>query len=199
MNIIDISRDILDCEIYPGDPVPRVEIVKRISDGDSCNLAAIYTGLHCGTHMDAPLHFIDKGMPIDMLPLDAFIGECTVISVPSGPITGEYVEKYFPRSRERIIIKGGGRAYFHETAASELAIAGVKLVGTDSLSVGTHGAQTAVHKAFLREAVALLEGLKLDEVEDGDYFLIAPPLKIGGVEAAPVRALLISDYLFWSA
>ena len=196
MNIIDISRDILDCEIYPGD-LFRVNR-KRISDGDSCNLAAIYTGLHCGTHMDAPLHFIDKGMPIDMLPLDAFIGECTVISVPSGPITGEYVEKYFPRSRERIIIKGGGRAYFHETAASELAVP-VKLVGTDSLSVGTHGAQTAVHKAFLREAVALLEGLKLDEVEDGDYFLIAPPLKIGGVEAAPVRALLISDYLFWSA
>jgi len=199
MNIIDISRDILDCEIYPGDPEPRVDIIRRIADGSECNLAALYTGLHCGTHVDAPLHFIDKGMPIDMLPLDAFIGECTVISVPSGPLTGEYVDKYFPRSKERILIKGRGRAYFHESAATELSLAGVKLVGTDSLSVGTKGQQTAVHKAFLREAVALLEGLNLEEVEDGDYFLIAPPLKIGGVEASPVRALLISDYIFWSA
>ena len=48
---------------------PRVDIIRRIADGSECNLAALYTGLHCGTHVDAPLHFIDKGMPIDMLPL----------------------------------------------------------------------------------------------------------------------------------
>lgn len=199
MKIIDISRDILNCDVYPGDPEPKVEIIKRIADGSECNLAALYSCLHTGTHADAPLHFIDKGLPIDRISLESFIGECTVIIVPPGPITGAYVENHFPRNRERILVKSHGKAYFMESAATEIALMGIKLIGTDSQSVGTQGAQTAVHRAFLRDLITILEGLNLDEVKEGDYFLIAPPIKIGGVEAAPTRALLISDYIFWSS
>jgi arylformamidase len=198
VEIIDISRDMLHCDIYPGDPVPRHEIVHSIPKGDECNLSAIYAGLHTGTHVDAPLHFLDKGGSVEEQPLSSFIGECAVLAVPPGPITADYVERKFPRAEERILIKGGGRAYFMDSAAMELAMYKTKLIGTDSLSVGTSGAQTAVHRAFLRENIAILEGLVLENVEPGNYFLMAQPLKIGGAEAAFCRAVLIADYIFWS-
>ena len=72
------------------------------------------------------------------------------------------------------------------------------LVGTDALSVGSASDQVKPHKAFLQHEITVLEGLDLSEVEPGDYFLVAPPLKLGGLEAAPVRAFLITDYIFWS-
>lgn len=198
MDIIDISRDMLRCDIYPGDPEPRMEQVSSMSKGDSCNLAAIYAGLHTGTHVDAPLHFIEKGSSIDKQPLSHFIGPCVVIGVPPGPITADYVERKFPRGEERILVKGEGFAYFMDSAAMELAMYKTKLIGTDSLSVGISGSQSGVHRAFLREGIAILEGLDLSKVEPGEYFLMAQPLKIGGAEAAFCRAVLVSDYIFWS-
>ncbi|MBO5935420.1 MAG: cyclase family protein [Clostridia bacterium] len=198
MQIIDISRDITRCDIYPGDPDVKFDIVSNIANGDSCNLSAIYTGLHNGTHADAPLHFIDGGDSIEKADLSAFIGECHVIEVPVGPISGEYVNKYFPTDAKRIIIKSAGRAWFMQSGAEEVAFSGVKLIGTDANSVGTHGAQTGPHVAFLRENVAVLENLDLCGVKPGKYFLLAQPLKIGGAEAAPVRAVLLADFIFWS-
>jgi len=198
MVILDISADIANCDIYPGDPPVKIETERSMGEGAECNLSAIYTGLHNGTHADAPLHFVEDGMTIDEMPLEKFIGECTVLDVPEGPITGDYVERKFPRNKERILIKSGGKAYFHETAATELAYMKIKLIGTDALSVGTAGAQSGTHRAFLREDIAILEGLNLGEVQPGEYFLMAQPLKIGGAEAAPVRAVLVADYIFWS-
>ena len=198
MQIIDISKDITACELYPGDPEVRLEVVSNMSQGDSCNLSAIYTGLHNGTHADAPLHFIEGADSIDRADLNAFIGECHVIEVPAGPVTGEYVNKHFPADAKRLLIKSGGKAWFMESAAEEIAFSGVKLLGTDALSVGTQGNQTGPHTALLRENVAILENLELKNVKPGKYFLLAQPLKIGGAEAAPVRALLLADFVFWS-
>ncbi len=198
MQIIDISRDITRCEIYPGDPDVKLEVVSTLAGGDNCNLSAIYTGLHNGTHADAPLHFIDGGDSIDKADLSAYIGECHVVEVPEGPVTGEYVNEYFPSDAKRILVKGNGKAWFMESAAEELVFSGVRLIGTDSLSVGTHGCQTGPHVAFLREKAAILENLNLENVKPGKYFLLAQPLKIGGAEAAPVRAVLLADFIFWS-
>ena len=61
MNIIDISRDALKTEIYPGDPLPHAEFVSRIGENSSCNLSTLFSCVHTGTHADAPLHFIDGG------------------------------------------------------------------------------------------------------------------------------------------
>lgn len=198
MQIIDISRDIMTTEIYPGDPVPKMQLINRMDMGDECNLTAIYTGLHCGTHIDAPLHFLEDGAEINRFPLELFVGDCTVIEVPAGPITGEYVENKFPRSKPRLLVKSSGEAWFMESAAFSAVENGVKLLGTDALSVGTSGAQGGTHRAFLGADVALLEGLDLSEVEPGDYFLVAQPLKIKGAEASLTRAILIKDYIFWS-
>lgn len=198
MQIIDISKDITRCELYPGDPPVRLETVQTIADGCDCNLSAIYTGLHNGTHADAPLHFLDGGDSIEKADLRVFFGECHVIEVPPGAITGEYVNRYFPEKAERILVKSGGKAWFLESAAEELAFSGVRLIGTDALSVGTAGVQQETHVAFLRENVSILENLELENVKPGRYFLAAQPLKIGGAEAAPVRAVLLADYVFWS-
>ena len=119
------------------------------------------------------------------------------IEAPEGAITGEDVNNYFPQKCERLLIKGGGKAYFHSSAAEELADIGLKLIGTDSLSVGTKGDQTAPHKAFLGAGICVLEGLDLSEVSPGSYYLFAAPVKLGGLEGAPVRAVLIDDYIFW--
>ena len=90
-----------------------------------------------------------------------------------------------------------GKAWFLESAAAELALRGVRLIGTDAMSVGTKGNQSAPHRAFLTQNVAILESLKLDNVKPGRYFLSALPIKIGAVVAAPVRAVLVDSYIFW--
>lgn len=197
MRIIDISNEILSSEVYPGDPVPKLVSVKSFDNGDAYNLKAVYTGLHCGTHIDAPLHFFNDGEAIDKMNPERFIGPCTVIKTPSGILTGADIERIFPRTCERVLLKGNGRTYLHESAASEIAYRGCKLLGIDGLSIEKVGSTGAAHRALLSQSVALLEGLNLREVDEGVYFLIAPPIKIARGEAAPARAMLICDYLFW--
>ena len=197
MKIIDISRDVMQSEVYPGDPLPEIT---RLESMDDCgyNLSSISMCLHTGTHVDAPLHFIDEGESVETLPPDAFIGECHVIEVRPGIITGEDAGTLLPEGCQRLLIKGGGRAFFMDSAAEYIAQSGIKLIGTDSLSVGCEGNEMKPHRAFLREGIYILENLDLSKVRPGRYFLFAPPVKIEGAEAAPARAVLISDYIFWS-
>lgn len=196
--IIDITKDLVKTPPYPGDPVPELSVFSSFANGDSCNMARLTSTLHCGTHADAPLHFIPGGKTINAVPVDRFIGECRVIEVDTERITGDYVDKHFPKGCKRILIKSGGKAYFDKTGAEELAYYGYILVGTDSMSVGSAADQVGPHKAILGENIAVLENLNLTDVKPGKYFLIAPPVKISGVEAAPVRALLLDGYVFWS-
>lgn len=199
MNIIDISKDILKTPVYPGDPEGYLDEIESLKNGGHCNLNAFYTCLHAATHIDAPLHFIDGGETVDKIPLDIFLGECVVVETPPGPITGEYAEERFPwNSCERLLIKGGGLSYLMESSAYYVNDAGIKLIGTDSNSIGIHGTNKAIHNALLRAGTVILEGLDLTNVAPGKYFLVAQPLKISGVEAAPCRALLIEDHLFWA-
>ncbi len=196
--IIDITKDLVKTPPYPGDPVPELSVFSSVANGDSCNMARLTSTLHCGTHADAPLHFIPGGKTINAVPVDRFVGECRVIEVDTERITGDYVDKHFPKGCKRILIKSGGKAYFDKTGAEELAYYGYILVGTDSMSVGSAADQVGPHKAILGENIAVLENLNLSDVKPGKYFLIAPPIKISGVEAAPVRALLLDGYVFWS-
>ena len=162
-------------------------------------MAEIRTTMHIGTYADAPLHFVQTGKSINQLPLEKFIGECQVIEVPEGRITGEYVNKFFPRTQQRILIKSSGKAFFDKTGAEEAAFLGISLIGTDSDSIGQVGGdEIGPHRAFMDEEVAILERLDLSNVQPGKYILVAQPLKIQGVEASPVRACLLDGYIFWS-
>lgn len=198
MKLIDISRKFFSSEVYPGDPEPYAEQISVIGEDSECNLSVIHACAHTATHVDSPLHFVAGGKTVDELPLEPFVGPCTVIEVPQGVITGDYVDRFFPKKCERLLIKGGGRAFFMDSSAQELADRGLILIGTDSNSVGCKGNQTGPHKAFLLNSVAILEGLDLSEVKPGNYFLFAPPVRCEGIEGAPARAVLIEDYIFWS-
>ncbi|MBQ6120019.1 MAG: cyclase family protein, partial [Clostridia bacterium] len=74
--IIDITKDLVTTTPYPGDPAPELSVFSAIGNGDACNMAKLFTTLHCGTHADAPLHFIPGGKPINAVETDRFIGEC---------------------------------------------------------------------------------------------------------------------------
>lgn len=198
MKIYDISKDILTAEVYPGDPEPKLRRIADINGGSDYNLSEISMCLHNGTHIDAPLHFLDDGNDITAVDPTAFVGPCVVVEVPEGIITGAIVERYFPRNTKRVLIKSKGKAFLHETAATAMAYLGYYLVGTDAQTVETEESGGRTHRSLLMDGIAILEGLDLSGVEEGDYFLAAPPLKIGGAEAAPCRALLIADHIFWS-
>ena len=196
--IIDITKDLVTTAPYPGDPAPELSVFASIGCGDHCNMAKLSTTLHNGTHADAPLHFIQGGAPINAVPAERFIGECEVFEVPPGRITGAVVDNIFPRRCKRLLLKSNGLAYFEKTGAEEAAYLGYELIGTDANSIGSAEDQIGPHRAILRENIAVLENLDLSQVKPGKYFLIAAPVKIAGVEGAPVRALLIDGHIFWS-
>ncbi len=198
MKIIDISKDLMTSDVFPGDPVPSLEKVKSIGDDAEYNLGKISMCLHNGTHMDAPLHFLPNGSDITELSPEVFFGPCVVVEVATEMITGAFVEEYFPRNAKRILVKSNGKAVFHESAASELSNMGYVLVGTDSMTVEPEGSDGRTHRMFMIDNIALLENLDLSKAVPGDYFLSAAPVKISGAEAAPVRAILVSDFIFWS-
>ncbi len=191
--LLDISADITRAAVYPGDPAPCLSRVQRLEDGDFCNLSTLFCCLHNGTHADAPLHFVAEGKTIDQMPLRPFIGFCHVISVPEGVIDERVVRARFPAGCKRLLVKGGGRAYFSPEGARALAETGVLLVGIDAASVGAGDTQSETHRAFLTREIALLEGLRLEPAAEGEYILLAQPLRIGGAEAAPVRAVLAAE------
>ena len=189
MKIYDISRDLIKTLPYPGDEPPRLRAVHRMKDGESYNLSRLETSMHAGTHVDAPLHFIADGKDIAAMPLNAFVGECVVLTVPNTPLDAMYFMKrpFAPR----ILLHGKGQ--LTESAIGYLYNQGCVLIGTDSQSIGSYSDELSVHVALLGYGVAVLENLELKDVPDGRYTLYAAPLKISGAEGAPCRALLISD------
>ena len=189
MKIYDISRDLIKTPPYPGDEPPRLHAVHRMKDGESYNLSRLETSMHAGTHVDAPLHFIADGKDIAAMPLNAFVGECVVLTVPQTPLDAMYFMKrpFAPR----ILLHGKGQ--LTESAIGYLYNQGCVLIGTDSQSVGSYSDDLSVHVALLGYGVAVLENLELKNVPDGRYTLYAAPLKISGAEGAPCRAVLISQ------
>ena len=198
MKIIDISREVLSCPVYPGDPVANLEQVRSIDGDCQYNLSKINMCLHNGTHMDAPLHFLPDGADITEIQPEVFFGPCVVVETDIEMITGAFVEEYFPRNANKILVKSKGVSVFHESAASALADLGYILVGTDGMTVEPEGSDGRTHRMFMMNEITLLENLDLENVDSGKYFLSAAPIKISGAEAAPVRAFLVSDYIFWS-
>lgn len=198
MNIIDISTDLLTAKVYDGDPVPKLQRLNRMDCGDEFELSALYASLHTGTHIDAPLHFIDDGASIDSIDLERFIGPCTVIELPEGVIAGVTIEQLFPKNCKRLLIKSGGKARFMAGAAEDACQTGLELIGTDGLSIGSKEEDGFVHRAFLSHNIPIMEGLDLSNVNPGEYFLMALPIKISGAEASFARAVLVDDHIFWS-
>lgn len=195
MKIYDISQEVLSCAVFPGDPAPYREQVKKMDDGELYNLSMLHMCAHNGTHVDAPYHFINDGRTIDAMELERFVGKAYVAEhkgIVSGQDANDILEKAKELDKEaakRILIKG--KAEISLNAAEVFAQDGILLIGNESQTVGTEDAPMAVHKVLLGENVVLLEGIRLAEVPEGVYLLNAAPLNLAGADGAPCRAILI--------
>ena len=189
MIIHDISRDTLTTPVFEGDPETEVTELKTL-DEDEYNLTSISMCTHAGTHIDAPLHFWDEGSSIDNIRLNTFYGKCTVVSV-EGILTGEDLERLLPYCKRRILFRGEGNTYLSQSAAFVLADSDVVLVGTDADSIAPPFDEVRPHRELARAGIAVLENLNLSAIDDGEYELCAFPVKLGGLEAAPCRAILL--------
>ncbi len=186
---------VFGCRVYPGDREPRLYEDSRIATGGGCNLSSFEMCAHNGTHVDAPYHFLNDGDTVDKIPLEKTVGLCFVVC-HDGDIDWEAARRILCRARERsaegakrILVKGLGT--LDADGAKLLAGEGIYLVGTESQSVGDATAPMEVHKILLGAGAVLLEGVCLDGVSEGEYFLCAAPLNLGGCDGAPCRALLI--------
>ncbi len=190
MKIIDISREAFSAPNYDDDPAPKFKWYKHLDRNSEYNLSVFGMTPHTGTHIDAPLHYLKNGESVDQCALEKCYGSCTVISI-EGILTGEDMDRLLPLCKKRLLIHGNGDASLELSAARVLTENGVVLVGTDSVSISFREQEEEVHRELLSNGTLILENLKLDGVPDGNYILCALPLKLGGMEASPVRAVLM--------
>lgn len=191
MRIYDITQELFGSNVFPGDPAPSYKRIMQIEEDDACNLTEISMCAHNGTHIDAPYHFIDSGKKIEELSLERCVGDATVVTM-KGDITAEQIREnmHEQKSHKRLLIRGN--AIVTLEAAEEMNKQGVLLVGVESQTVGSEKELVRVHNELLKKEVILLEGLVLRDIPDGNYFLSAAPMKLGGADGAPCRAILIS-------
>jgi len=147
---------------------------------------------HLGTHVDAPAHVLPEGAPVGGLSLHPFIGPVRVVRLAK---RGEVGPDALPASaigQSRVLFRSDGRAFLSPLAAVRLAERGAVLIGTDAVSIDPEDAEDLpVHRTLLSRGVALIEGLLLSHVEEGEYGLMALPLAFESLDASPVRAVLI--------
>lgn len=190
MKLYDISQEVFSCAVYPGDPKPERQSLSATERGDVYNLTAFSMCAHNGTHIDAPFHFLGDGKTVEQMPLDVFVGECHVAR-HEGSVEAEDAKCILAKAdgAGRILI--AGKATVTAGAAEVFAESGICLLGNESQSVGPEDAPMAVHLTLLRRGIALLEGVVLENVPEGRYFLSAAPLNLSGSDGAPCRAYLI--------
>lgn len=190
---------------FPGDTPYSQQWVARIGPGCPVNVSAISLSPHLGAHADAPLHYDPDGAAIGAVDLWPFLGPCRVIhAIGCGPLVRpEHLAHAMNGLPARVLVRVYERmpqdrfdnalpAFAPETI-SWLADRGVVLVGTDSASLDpAESKRLASHQVLRQRGLRVLENLLLDEVPEGDYELIALPLKLSTADASPVRAVLRS-------
>ena len=191
MEIYDISKEFFSTPPYDRDPAPQMNRISSMEDGESYNLSLYSASAHAATHADAPLHFVSEGIDISDVPLSAFVGGCAVVDW-NGIMTGAQAERLLTRIKERrILLRGHGNAYLSQSAAFAFSAENMLLVGTDAPSIASPHQELQTHRELLGAGIPVLENLQLDDIAAGTYFLVAAPVKMAGMEASPVRALLI--------
>lgn len=206
---IDVSAPIdpAAAPVYPGNAPVKLDFMLNYDKGSPLALSSYSLGAHTGTHVDAPLHFIKGGAPVDQVSLQKLVGPARVIdcSADATVIDAAELNKHDWKGAKRILFRTRnsrngwmGDPVFHEDftyvapdAARLLAEAGVELVGIDYLSIEKfHAPEPKTHLILLGRGIPVVEGLSLRDVGPGDYDLVVLPLRIIGHEAAPARAIL---------
>lgn len=190
---------------WPGDTPYSCGWTWEMAKGASVNVSAITTSPHVGTHADAPLHVAEGAPGSDALPLDAFMGPAFVLDAEAlrGTIGLAALETRIPPGTERLLLRTGrtiangafpeGWPALSPDAARALAARGLRLLGVDCPSVDERESKTLdVHRALFAGGAFVLENLDLRGVPEGRHELLALPLRLEGLDAAPVRAVLVA-------
>jgi arylformamidase len=201
----DISPPISDrTPAFPGDTVYQQRWTAEIGPGCPVNVSAITMSPHLGSHADAPLHYGRAAAAIGQVDLDPFLGPCRVIHAigKAALIRPGHLEHAARQLPPRVVVRTCAKAptewssnfsAFAPETIAWLAGKGVRLVGIDSQSVDPADSKTLdSHQQLLAHDMRVLENLVLDDVPEGDYELIALPLKLTHACASPVRAVLRS-------
>jgi arylformamidase len=209
MQIIDISVTLHSQLVaWPGGVGFSTSHAARIAAGDEANVTIIHTNAHIGTHVDAPLHFVDKMRHVADLELQRMVGPCSVLDfrghrVITAPMLQQAKDKQ--PLQARLLFKTDNSALWHtqnstfypdfcalSADAAEWAVANdIQLLGIDYLSIQRYEDSFETHRIILRKEIVILEGLDLSQVEAGNYMLCCLPLKIQGADGAPARAVLM--------
>jgi arylformamidase len=203
--LYDLSPTIRpDTPVWPGDTPFSSRLAWSMAEGAPANVSSFTSTPHLGSHVDAPCHTEPRGDGAAGLALEPFLGPCRVVGVPAAArIEPRHLAIDELANPPRLLLKAGSvrdRRAFPERfsalspeLAALLAERGVLLVGIDTPSVDPFDSPSLeAHHALARGGVAILEGLVLDGVPEGTYELIALPLRIAGLDASPVRAVLRS-------
>jgi arylformamidase len=202
----DISVPIRDgMATFEGDPLVSFTRVSSMADGAICNVSRLDFGVHSGTHVDAPIHFIDGAAGIESVAFDALVGPALVVDARglAGGFDRAAIESLaIPAGTERLLFRSRNSELWNKPTfdtsfsavtpdgAEALVELGLRLVGNDYLSIAPFGNPTPTHVTLLRAGIAVLEGLDLREVEPGLYDLICLPLRIPGSDGGPARAIV---------
>lgn len=212
MQIRDISHPLRpDIPVWPGHAAPTMALSHSHENGDGVQLTHFSVGVHTGTHLDAPRHFLAGGSLVDTIDLNVLMGPVRVVRYEneSGPIPKAFFEgQDLPDPITRLLIhcdlhdgKLADRdTFFHDyaglapDAAAYLVARGLKLIGTDYLSIGPFygDANRVVHETLLGASVVIVEGLDLRNVPAGTYTLVCLPIN-AATDGSPCRAVLLPE------
>jgi arylformamidase len=196
MKIYDLSQ-LLDIQTkrFAEEPLMTLQTVLQKSESCPVNLTRISCSSHAGTHCDAPRHVDNDGATVCQLDLANFFGRCVVVDLSylHQVITADDIKDWV--FEERVLFKVYAVdlhfAYFDESAIELLASRGVKLIGTNALSVDAIDAKVLnAHHACYKNQIQIIEGLLLNDVLPGFYGFIGLPLKLSGADASPIRAIV---------
>ena len=188
--------------VFPGDAPYAQAWNARIGPGCPVNVATLTLSPHAGAHADAPLHYDDAGAAIGDVGLAPYLGRCRLIhAIGCGPLVEwTHLEHALAGLPPRLLVRTYARQptgwdpqlpAFAAQTVERLADLGVVLIGIDSASIDPADSKSLdSHQVIRRRGLRVLENLRLDDVPEGDYELIALPLKLVQADASPVRAVL---------
>lgn len=203
-DLIDISVALhSDMPTWPGSSGVLIQQARAIAAGDPANESKLEMNVHCGTHVESPLHFIDGGGRMDSVRLDALVGPARVEHIRDDVAIGPEELAAVPVGTERLLLRTRNSELWQSAepfrkdyvaltldGARWIADRGMRLVGVDYLSVQRWGDDPETHRVLMRAGVTILEGIDLSNAPAGEYRLTCLPLRIEATEAAPARAIL---------
>ena len=209
MRIHDVSLPISrDMPVWPGDPAVVLEKVSSMDAGAHANVSRLACGVHTGTHVDAPHHFMNDGRTVESLSLEVLVGPALLVQIPEQVkvVNADALEKAaIPSGTERLLLKTRN-SHLWECAESEffsgfvgisadgakwLVQHNIRLIGIDYLSIAPYKQSVPTHRVLLEAGVIIVEGMDLSAISPGAYTLYCLPLKLVGSDGAPARVILV--------